>query len=189
MNRKSWTALGVAALLGGQALIWFVYRGVEDRRHRPQAPAEFAFEPLQGSSPGLDVALDGADGSAVSFAELVREPLVLHFWATWCAPCRTELPTLLELAKSSQRDGRPRVVLVSVDENWEPVRHFFDGQVPPEVLLDGSGRLKAAFDVRTFPETYLLRAGGTLEARVRGPRDWSPPLSLQVPPIRKLLGK
>ncbi|MFZ5478789.1 MAG: TlpA family protein disulfide reductase, partial [Myxococcota bacterium] len=91
---------------------------------------------------------------------------VLHVWATWCAPCRDELPGLLAAAEA---EGVALVAL-SVDESADAVAVFFGGRVPPQVVRDPRG----VPGVRELPATLRVR-GGELVERVQGARDWSSP--------------
>ena len=94
---------------------------------------------------------------------------MLHFWATWCAPCREELPGLLALAD----DSTARILAVSVDREWSSVRRFFHDNPPPAVFLADGKVVEERFGVRHLPVTYILDDGGNLRLRLDGPRQWS----------------
>lgn len=170
-RRRTLVALGALALL--QAAIWTLYRTVESRRVRGVERAAAAYERIAGSAQGREAPLELPDGSQVRLASYDGDSVILHFWASWCAPCRAELPALMALAQERPWKSELVFLFVSVDESWASVRHFFGGEVPPGVVRDGSGALKQAFGLTTLPETYGLRPGGLLSARWRGARDWS----------------
>jgi thiol-disulfide isomerase/thioredoxin len=161
--------VALAVILQGVAL--FVYHVVEERRRERGASGDFAFELVTGEPHGIDSTLRVADGKAVTLRRFEGAPVLVHFWATFCEPCRVELPKLVE----ASAEGRTPLLLVSVDESWDVVRHFFDGKVPPGVVLDESGSARRAFRISTLPDTYLLDAAGRPTARFHGPRDWSAP--------------
>lgn len=162
-------ALVVAVIVALQVLAVVAYRAVERRRANTHAPTHFSYEPTTREARGLDAPFRTPDGATLTLRRFRGAPALVHFWATWCAPCRTELPKLLELAKETKLT----LVLVSVDADWNVVRHFFDGELPAGLVLDDSGEGRRAFGVSTLPDTYLLDSEGRTTARFHGPREWS----------------
>jgi len=157
--------IGIAFL---QLCAYLTYRFVERERSARNAPAEFSYETLDRAPRELTGSLERSDGTTTTLAGYAGAPLVVHFWATWCGPCRPELPKLLAWSKES---GIP-VVLVSVDQDFRPVRHLFDGEPPAPVALDRGG-VARAFGVSSLPDTFVLDARGIPTARIHGARDWS----------------
>lgn len=164
VNRRN-ILLGLGAVAAVQGGGYLLYRRVAAQRG-PVSDPPFHYEPTGTAPRGLEATLESRHGPPVRLKDALGQPLLLHFWATWCEPCRTELPLLLKLSA-------PRTLLVSADENWQVVDHFFDGKVPTAVVLDSRGDARRAFEVGTLPDTYLLDASGRSLARFHGPRAWN----------------
>lgn len=136
-------------------------------------PVEISAKP--DLNKGLEMLFSG-QGSA-SQAEDSRSVLY-HFWATWCAPCRAEIPTLNELQKRFA--SSLRVVAIAVDENKEDVIRFFADQSPQfQVLWDQSRLVSEQWDVQKYPETFLLISKEKPMLMFSGPRDWNSPEAVE----------
>ena len=116
----------------------------------------------------------GADGHDVSLADFAGRPLLVNIWATWCAPCKAEMPTLDALAVLEE--GRVSVIAVSQDlEGRKPVRSFFDQAaiVNLEPYTDPDNSLLAAFGNNiALPTTILYDSEGREVWRVIGGAEW-----------------
>jgi cytochrome c biogenesis protein CcmG/thiol:disulfide interchange protein DsbE len=108
--------------------------------------------------------------------------VLVVFWATWCPPCREELPALRALARQPPRGVT--VLTLGEDEPEEAIRAFFRGDPPPELgyRRDLDRRYATAFGVDALPTAILVK-DGRLVARFEGPRDWG------APGMRRLLEK
>jgi thiol-disulfide isomerase/thioredoxin len=172
MKRMAWT---IAALVVAQALMFGVWHVVERGRTAgfgPEArPTVAEQQTTRMDRPMPDLELRRPDGSAFRLSETRGRPLVLHFWATWCPPCRDELPALLTYAA----EGDVPVLTVSLDRDWQAVRRFL-GREPPRALAIARGAdIEEAFDVRGLPATFVVNRSGSLRLRMDGPRDWRAP--------------
>jgi hypothetical protein len=157
MSRRAVPIVALVLVLG-QAVLALGYLVMESRR---DAPATFAWEPLDEVAPALQV----QHGSrAVRPPEEVH---LVHFWATWCAPCVAELPSLMAAAEA---EGVP--LLAVTDEPWPTVLAWFDGTVPSAVVRDATGEASAAWQVQVLPDTFVVD-GGRITARMGGTRHWS----------------
>jgi thiol-disulfide isomerase/thioredoxin len=171
---KASRGLRIAAILlvlaAVQALLVFGYKHVAQRRRAAESPA-FRYERLP-ERPSPELTLRRIDGSSSKLSAWRGKPLLLHFWATWCPPCREELPGILQLGRELAVEGRLQLVAVSMDADWAVVRDYFAGEVPPEVVLVEAASAARMYDLSTLPDTYLLSAEGTTRLRFGGARDW-----------------
>lgn len=136
--------------------------------------------PVQGNPPAPPLRLDTLDG-APGVAPLERaadgRATIVHFFATWCVPCRTELPALAQFAR---RSGVP-VLLVDVAEPEDRIRRFlaeqlpFAGQpIPGPVLLDRDRAAARGWDVSLLPASFVV-VSGRLRFTREGEVDWAAP--------------
>jgi thiol-disulfide isomerase/thioredoxin len=116
----------------------------------------------------------GADGRDVTLADFAGRPLLLNLWATWCAPCKAEMPTLDALAELEE--GRMSVIALSQDlEGRKPVVEFFKsadiGNLEP--YTDSDNAMLAAFgNAVALPTTILYDSEGREVWRVAGGVEW-----------------
>lgn len=112
------------------------------------------------------------EGASPTVEGLPAGAALVVFWATWCPPCREELPALCSLAK--QPPLGVTVVTLGEDEPEETVRAFFRGAPPPELgyRRDFGRRAATAFGVDVLPTAILVK-DGRLVARFAGPQDWN----------------
>jgi len=171
VTRPARIALTVAVLAALQVGAIVIYRAVESGRAPRGEAARFEGERLRGTeqAPALDAAR--ADGTSVTFVWPTDRVRVVHFWATWCKPCRTELPGLLALARDLRERGI-ELLAVAVDDTWADIEGFFDGAVPPEIVVARDPEVHKRFGVSTLPDTYVVDEDGRLVERFHGARDW-----------------
>lgn len=114
--------------------------------------------------------LPDLDGRSYDLAGLRGRPVVLNFWATWCAPCRLEMPEL-QAAYERHQDDDLVILAINLDEPAGRVRRFFYDEmgltfVP---LLDEGGMVTESYGVINFPTTFFIDSGGVIAAVHRGP--------------------
>ena len=134
-----------------------------------------AFEQLK-AWPGENLppfVLDDLDGRSVAFPDARGGPVLVHYFATWCIPCRRELPALAGLAV---RHPAPRLTIIAVDVGEPDVRvkrFFAETPVPFPVLLDRQRSVAKAWRVDVLPTTILLDPALRPRLSVEGEFDWS----------------
>ena len=107
-----------------------------------------------------------ADGRGADLASLQGKPVVLNFWATWCGPCRAEMPDLVALHES---DSDLIVLEVNVGEELSAVEEFAtEFGMNMTVVLDQEDLIRRAYEVRNMPTTVFIKADGTIGARWSG---------------------
>jgi thiol-disulfide isomerase/thioredoxin len=128
--------------------------------------------------PSRDFALSDLNGNRVTLASLRGRVVFVNFWATWCAPCREEIPAMIELA--SRMSDRPFTMLaISQDEDLDALRAFvqeFELDASRVVVLsDPDGEVATAWGTVLLPETYLVDPAGQVALRFQNARDWTAP--------------
>ncbi len=113
------------------------------------------------------IALHDLDGHELALPSLRGKPLVVNLWATWCGPCRRELPMLVE---AQQRMPQVRFVFANQGEDAVTVAGYLHqaGLAPRHVLVDANLDLSARYGVHGYPTTLFLDADGILRDQVMG---------------------
>lgn len=131
----------------------------------------FHSEPLESS----DVAFLGEDGSEMTLANYEGKHVVLNFWATWCAPCRKEMPGLSELQTELGGDEL-EVVTIATGRNPRPaMQAFFDDIGVDNLPLHSDERqnLARSLGVLGLPVTLIIDPEGNEIARLQGDAEWN----------------
>jgi len=124
----------------------------------------------------LDFVLKNFEGHDVRLADLKGKPLLINFWATWCGPCKAEIPWFVEFAGKYKAQGL-EVIGISIDDPPEDIRTFAAEFKVNYPLLVGRDRedVAKAFEAGEFiPVSWLVRGDGTVQTKVSGihGRDW-----------------
>ncbi len=132
--------------------------------HPPPRPASF---------PAPDFTLPTLSGAPIRLADLRGHVVLLNFWATWCVPCRTEMPSL-EALYQRQKDAGLAVLAVNLDMlSTAGVEAFVqEVAVTFPIVLDPSWSTAQVYRVVGLPTTYLIDRAGNVVVREVGERDW-----------------
>ena len=123
-----------------------------------------------------DFTLKDLSGKPVQLSSLRGKVVLVNFWATWCPPCRQEIPSIMRLNQLMQ--GKPfQLLAVSIDEGGaDAVSSFFrqSGASLP-ALLDTDGAVSRRYGTTGVPETFIIDGKGVILKKVVGSLDWSSP--------------
>ena len=123
--------------------------------------------------------LAGQADQVKTIADYRGKVVLLNIWATWCVPCRTEMPSIQALHESfgDRGDGKGlHVVAVSVDQpgSEQAIRDFAEEYgLTFELLHDETGDIQQAYQTTGIPETYIIGPDGVIRRKHIGPADWN----------------
>lgn len=128
------------------------------------------FEPLpKGSKPPLPERLLLLSGNFLDTATLKEKPLVVNFWATWCPPCRSELPAFVKVAAKFK--DRVNFIGIAADSPISELQQFQTTYAIPYPIVLGAANLLKAWRVEQFPTTYFLNGAGEVVSAHLGALD------------------
>lgn len=151
-------------------------------------PLSTALQPVDPPVPAPDITFIDAGGKSHRLSEFRGHGMVINLWATWCAPCIAEMPSLAVLSKALAPADIAVLPLSSDNGGAKAVEAFFQQHhisgLP--VLLDPQGAAERAFDVEGIPTSIVIDKKGREQARMSGSADWSTPAAVAL--VRKLVG-
>ena len=178
MKLRKWTIVGLILLAAVPLISFYLYtlsvktKKVEEDRYR----GFFSSLGIQNITPpgeARDFTLEDLKGSPVSLKDFEGKVVFLNFWATWCPPCRYEMPSMEKLWQKFKEEN---FVILAVDlrEGKEKVNSFMkaNGYTFP-VLLDSRGGVAKTYGIMSIPTTYLVDPEGRIVGRALGPRNWA----------------
>lgn len=138
-----------------------------------------AGENAKGKATGYaapDFTLKTLDGKRDTLSNHKGQVVVLNIWATWCGPCRVEMPSLESLHRRFRSEG-VAVLAVSVDKGADStVKAFVDDyQLSFPILMDADGQVERLYPAFSIPVTYVLDKAGRIVAKVDGAKNWGSP--------------
>jgi cytochrome c biogenesis protein CcmG, thiol:disulfide interchange protein DsbE len=170
---RQWAVTGIVVgglALGAAALTWVAPdSAVEINRRAPNFQA-----------------IDLATRDSVSLEDYRGSVTLVNIWATWCVPCREEMPSMQRLYDSVGTRGF-RIAAISIDEGSpEDVTAFArELDLSFDILHDRSGTVQQLYQTTGVPESFLLDRRGVLVKRVIGDHDWSSPANIAA--VERLL--
>jgi len=170
---KQWAVIGVVVAgltLGAAALTWVAPDGVVE---------------INRPAPDFRV-IDLATRDSASLEDYRGSVTLVNIWATWCLPCREEMPSMQALYDSLASRGF-KIAAISIDEGSpEDVTAFAEQfGLSFDILHDRSGQIERLYQTTGVPESFLLDRRGILVKRVIGAHDWSSPANISA--VERLL--
>ena len=125
------------------------------------------------SNLAADFTLTNMQGEQVSLSQYRGKVVVVNFWATWCPPCREEMPSMERLYRNYKDKGLV-MLAINVDENGKQAVAQFLKRTPHSfpILLDSDNAAQQAYGVFRFPESFIIDRNGIVVKRIIGGRDW-----------------
>jgi thiol-disulfide isomerase/thioredoxin len=135
---------------------------------------ELGFQIPKETFPAQDFTLKNQNNEEVSLSSFKGQIVFLNFWATWCPPCKKEMPSMQALHETLE-DEEFMMLAVNLQEDPQKVKDFLDknGYTFP-VLMDTQGKVGGRlYEVKSIPTTYILDKNNNILARVVGTREWN----------------
>ncbi len=105
--------------------------------------------------------------------------ILINFWATWCVPCRIEMPSLEKLYRRFRSQGFT-VLAVSIDKAGGVEKFIEERKLSFPILIDKEGKAERLYQSHTIPITYVISRSGHITAKVDGAKNWASPETLEA---------
>jgi peroxiredoxin len=181
VNKRNF-ALAVVALLIGIFLV-NVFQDQQEKKERKEA-AQLAEESMDLSNAGKGLAkgdsapdfeLTTLEGEKVKLSDYKGQKVILNFWATWCPPCKAEMPHMQKYYEKNADKENVEILavnLTSMDEGKDAVQAFVDGyELTFPIPLDEDGEIGEEYRAFTIPTTYMIDTEGEIRHKIVGPMN------------------
>lgn len=130
--------------------------------------------PLGKGLSAPNFSLPDLEGKKVSLTDFKGKVVLLNIWATWCAPCVAEMPSMEKLYQELKHEDF-EILAISVDESGaEAVKPFLEKhKLSFPVLLDKNGEIKNLYQTTGIPESFIIDKDEIIVEKIIGPRDWA----------------
>lgn len=117
-----------------------------------------------------DFKVQTMDGKEVNLSDYKGKKVFLNFWATWCPPCKAEMPHMQAFYEEQPEDVE--ILAVNLEESTEKAADFAKQyELTFPILMDADGTVAETYEVYTIPTTYVLNEDGTVHQKIVGPMD------------------
>lgn len=142
----------------------------------PEDAVQGEEEGLEQYSPAPDFTLETLAGETVTLSELKGKKVILNFWATWCPPCKAEMPHMESFYSKLTDEDQVELIAVNVTESERlglgEVEKFVDSyKLSFPIPLDKEGEVSRTYSVFSMPTTFMIDTQGRIAQKVVGPLD------------------
>lgn len=133
-----------------------------------------------GPASAPDFTLEDVSGKKVSLKELKGKVVVLNFWATWCPPCKEEMPSFSKLDSMLGKEGLAVVAINDYENKKKAVNFANKNGYKFTVLIDESGKVSESYKASFLPTTFVIDKNGMAIGKAVGARDWASPVAIKI---------
>ena len=160
----------IVIILSGLLVLFFTVK----KEEKPRRPVTTGLD-------APDIAFRDVSGKRYVLAELQGSVVFINFWASWCQPCKEEIPSVQDIYARFRGDRRFRMLTVLYKDDYgKAMEYLKENHYDFPVLTDIDGVTAKAYGVTGVPETYIVDKKGILRERVIGPADWSSPQTVSL---------
>lgn len=170
-------------LLTAGLLLALTLGGCSEDKPAPSTPGQVAI-----GQPAPDFTLGDLQGRSYTLSQLRGKVVIVNFWATWCPPCRAEMPSMERLHRELSGEGLV-MLAVNIEKDGRRTVGQFLASTPHSfpILLDEQEMVQRRYGVNKFPESFIIRKDGIIDDKVVGAIDWAEPRTVAY--FRDLLSR
>ena len=158
---------------------FFLAGGLAQAQGKRASPVDFSVVPkleeVKDHPAAPDFSLADPDGKKLSLKDFHGKLVLLNFWATWCEPCRKEMPTMVRLHNEFKTKGFEIVAVNVKDKRSDALTFIKKMKMNFPVMMDPEGEAGLLYGAFGMPITYLIDDKGLVMARLLGDADWYSP--------------
>jgi cytochrome c biogenesis protein CcmG/thiol:disulfide interchange protein DsbE len=158
---RNWLFIFILSLGG----VWII----TSRTSPGDASSSMDAQPFEGF-PAPDFEFQTTDNSSLRLSDLRGQPVIMNFWASWCPPCRAEMPAIQAVSQSYNEEG---LIVLAVNatnqDSIDEAQEFIEGSgFTFQILFDTTGTVQAQYQVVALPTTFFIDRDGIIQAVIIG---------------------